>query len=301
MKKQPGALERLVGNIDKLEPLPVTAQKILEHVRGGDVSIAEIARIVEFDQAVAANVLRYAGSAKFMGYDSPSSMAEAIARMGTVPLLDLILGDYLRRVMGAAPLYHLTEEELWKHGAASRLAAMAIADECPNSEVPPIACTAALVHDIGKVIMARTLDARPEDVLRHAAVRRITFVEAEHEMFGIDHARVGAAIARKWKFPPLVEDAIARHHEEPIESPTLMLDVVVVANYVAKSLGVGLGAEGFNFPMDPPVCARLGLDFDLLSRVCLQTEQMLVELEQGNGGARRDPGGSEDHRTRRAA
>ncbi len=279
MRKATVVPERLVENIDRLEPLPVTAQRILDHVQGGDVSLAEIARIVEFDQAVAANVLHFAGTARFMGYDTPSSVSEAVARLGTVPLLDLILGDYLRRVMGAAPLYSLTEDELWRHGAAARLAAMALSEECGRSAVPPIASTAALVHDVGKIIMARTLDARPEQVLHHAAVRRITFVEAEREMFGVDHCLVGAAIARKWQFPPLVEDAIARHHDVPIQEPTAVLDVVVVANYVAKSLGVGLGAEGFNFPMDQPAYERLGLDFDSFSRVCLRTEEMLRELQ----------------------
>lgn len=47
---------------------------------------------------------------------------------------------------------------------------------------------------------------------------------------------------------------------------------------VAKSIGVGLGAEGMNFNVDPGLSHRLGLSFSGFSRVCIQTASWLKEV-----------------------
>jgi HD-like signal output (HDOD) protein len=52
----------LVRGIEQLEPMPVTAQRLVALMQGADVSLAKIAELVEFDQAIAASVLRMARS-----------------------------------------------------------------------------------------------------------------------------------------------------------------------------------------------------------------------------------------------
>jgi hypothetical protein len=44
-----------------------------------------------------------------------------------------------------------------------------------------------------------------------------------------------------------------------VGNPTLILDAVVMANVVAKTIQTGLGAEGLNFGVDPDSFTRLGL------------------------------------------
>jgi HD-like signal output (HDOD) protein len=105
-------------------------------------------------------------------------------------------------------------------------------------------------------------------------------VEAEQELFGVNHAAVGAAIAVEWHFPIEVTDAIARHHDKHLGRSTRVLDAVVIANVVAKNIGVGLGAEGFNLTVDSECVRRLGLDFTKFARICLQTDTWLRELRQ---------------------
>ena len=56
----PGAV---LKNVDKLEPLPVTAQALMKAISDGDASFAKLAGLIELDQAVAANVLRISRSA----------------------------------------------------------------------------------------------------------------------------------------------------------------------------------------------------------------------------------------------
>jgi len=208
---------------------------------------------------------------------------EAVVRLGTLALLDLVLEGYLKKLRAATPLYDLSEQDLWLHGAAAQLAVRAIAAERPQAKIPATAETAALVHDIGKLIVSRYMKADVRELVKHARTRAITFVEAEREILGVDHAVVGAAMAEAWQFPPEITDAIRRHHSPPFEHPTVVLDAVALANAVAKTIETGLGAEGLNFTVDPGSYRRLGLDFAAFGRVCLQTQTWLKEMMRAHG------------------
>jgi len=270
----------LVQGIQQLEPMPVTAQRLLALMNGEDVSLTRIAELVEFDQAIAAAVLRMARSWAYAGSRPPETVRDAVLRLGTVPLLNMVLGDYLTRIKTSAPLYDLSEDDLWPHAAPAQLAVRAIAQECPQANLPPVASTAALLHDIGKLVMSRCLNASVETIVSHARQQGITFVEAEQQLFGVNHAAVGAAIAVEWQFPEDVTDAIARHHDRQLGRSTPVLDAVVIANVVAKNIGVGLGAEGFNLTVDSECVRRFGLDFTKFARICLQTDTWLRELRE---------------------
>jgi putative nucleotidyltransferase with HDIG domain len=274
--------EELVRGIKRLEPLPVTAQRLLGLLNGKDVSLSAIAELIEFDQAIVAAVLRTASTVRHAGRTTPT-VREAVIRLGTVALLDLVLEGYLKKLMTATPMYDLSEQDLWLHGAAAQLAVRAFAADRPQAKIPPLAETAALLHDIGKLIVSRYLKADVRELVSHARTRGITFVEAEREVLGVDHAAVGAAMAEAWQFPAEIIDAIRRHHSPPFTNPTVVLDAVALANVVAKTIETGLGAEGLNFAVDLGSYQRLGVDFATFGRVCLQTDSWLREMTRANG------------------
>jgi putative nucleotidyltransferase with HDIG domain len=275
----------LVRGIRQLEPMPVTAQRLVGLLNGEEVSLAEIAELIEFDQAIAAAVLRTAATVRYASHTMPT-VRDAVLRLGTVALLDLVLDGYLKNLRAAVPMYDLSEQDLWLHGAAAQLAVRALAVQRPQAKIPAIAETAALLHDIGKLIVSRYLKADVRELVTHARRRAITFVEAERDLLGTDHAAVGAAMAEWWRFPAEVVDTIGRHHSPSFDNPTVVLDAVALANVVAKTIGTGLGAEGLNFAVDPGSYRRLGVDFGTFGRVCLQTDVWLREAARAHGVAR---------------
>ncbi len=272
----------IVRGIKDLEPLPITAQRLLDMTRGEEVGLAKIAELIELDPVVTAAVLRHASLVRFATAGVPT-VREAVLRMGTVALLDLVLEGYLKKLRVSTPMYRLSEEDLWLHGAASKLAVRALAAERPQARLPPMAETAALLHDVGKLLISRYLKAEVHDLVRHARAKSLTFVEAERDLLGTDHAAVGAAMAEAWRFPPEVTDAIRRHHSPPFANSSATLDAVCLANVVAKTIKAGLGAEGLDFAVDPLSYRRLGVDFTTFGRVCLQTDASLREAGRAHG------------------
>jgi putative nucleotidyltransferase with HDIG domain len=71
---------------------------------------------------------------------------------------------------------------------------------------------AALLHDVGKVALQRARDDYPERILRDARTPEER-LEAERRELGIDHAELGAELARRWRLPDETADAIASHHD----------------------------------------------------------------------------------------
>jgi putative nucleotidyltransferase with HDIG domain len=275
----------LLQSIDRLEPLPLTAQRLITEIRNPDeIHVNRIVDIIQYDQAAVSNLLRVANSAAYSGEMPITGVREAAVRLGTARLLDIILGNYLKQLKISAPLYDLSENELWLHSTAASLAVRAIERETRNWGIPPMACVAALLHDIGKLIMVRYLEADVNSLTSLCREQGITFVEAERQQFGCDHATIGGVIGRKWGFPEEIASAIERHHEFHEGNPDLMLDLVILANVAAKSIGAGLGAEGLNMKVDLSGCReRLGLSCEGFERVCAQTAVDLDEVRKTAG------------------
>lgn len=271
--------QNLLEGIDDLEPLPITINNLVAKLGDDHVSSHEIAHIIEYDEAITATLLRAANSASLGVRIRVERIGDAVARLGINQLLSIALGVHFKRLSAPLQLYDLSQNDLWLHAAVSSLAAKEIMAVRPGIGIPPLASVAALTHDIGKLILVRSVDADVNQVLEIEREKGITFVEAERQLFGFDHAEVGAAVAEKWAFPDDVRHAIEFHHQVPVIDPTPMLDTVVLANAVAKTLGVGLGAEGLNVLADGGCLKRLGLHYNDFDRLCSDVLTKMAGLE----------------------
>jgi putative nucleotidyltransferase with HDIG domain len=275
-----GIPERILRSIDRLEPLPMTVQRLILMLDDEDVNLGEIAQIVEFDGAIASNVLRVANSAAFGGLSRIRETRDAVVRLGTATLLDILLIGHLRSIRVAAPHYNLSEDDLWLHGAAASLAAKAVSKEARRARIPQIAAIAALIHDIGKLIMVRYLKADVPSLYDICQEQNITLVEAERRILGCDHAEVGAAMARKWGFPEEITQAIEFHHEALPPEGFPVLDTVLIANEIAKMISGGMDFAGEDLhPVVADPCRRLMIRGDAFGRILAHTTAWLADLK----------------------
>jgi hypothetical protein len=99
----------LVRGIEQLEPMPVTAQRLVALMHGGRrVARRRLPtrRVRSGNRGVGA---AHGASWAHAGSRPPETVRDAVVRLGTVPLLNLVLGEYLSRLRTAAPLYDLTK------------------------------------------------------------------------------------------------------------------------------------------------------------------------------------------------
>lgn len=268
------------AEIDKLTPMPASLARLAEVVGHPDTSVAEVSAVVELDQALTANVLRLANSAWSAASTTIDTVRGAVLRLGAGRILEIAVGERVAGQMNrACPGYELGEHELWRHSVAAALATEQLKNFA-REPVPGVAFTAALLHDIGKLVLGRHLSAEMIAQVRELSQRAgLCYLDAERQLIGTDHAEVGGAVARHWQFPAVIVDAIERHHD-PDAQPEPVLDAVHIANAVAKLIGVGLGSEQMNMRASTQAATRLGLSSAGLEGLCASVVVELAKTEQ---------------------
>jgi putative nucleotidyltransferase with HDIG domain len=272
-------LDQVIRDTRDLPPLPPTALRLARALASKSYSVDECAEIIRYDEALTLEVLRYANSA-FSGPARPiAEIREAVIRLGGGRILSELLARHLQPTMSAAlEAYGYAEKDLWRHSVASASAAEVLSGLAP-APLSGLVFTAALLHDIGKLLLARAAPkALMVNVWVQVAREGLSCERAERLVLGFSHAEAGAALAAAWEMPECIVHGIRFHHggEEADFDP--LTDCVMAANITARSIGEGVGHEGMSTGLDERVAKRMGLTRDMFERVCAQTAVRVREV-----------------------
>lgn len=241
-------LEAIIEQCDRLPPFPAVINRALSLMNNPRSSVQDIVEAIQYDQAITANVLKVCNSA-YYGLRHPiGSLKDAVLYLGFSQLLEILLSSMSGSMMiKAVAGYDLEAGELWKHSVSSALLSQIISRRL-NREPSPFVFTAALIHDIGKVILSSFVGEQVEAIRARVQEKKITFLEAEKEVLGIDHAELSAVITEKWNFPKPIVTAIRYHHTPLIavsEIDTVYL--IYLSDLIAILTGIGGGVDGLSY------------------------------------------------------
>jgi putative nucleotidyltransferase with HDIG domain len=251
----PPNINELLARMGELPPVPQVAQRALELIRNPDSNMTDLSKILAMDEAMASLVLRWANSA-YYGLKYPvSTVHMAVTYLGQRTLHSLILAASVASLLDRpAPGYALERGELWRHSIGVAAGARIIAARF-GSQTAEEAYHAGLLCDIGKLafeMLLRNLNA--ED----AEWQGKSFTQIETARFGIDHAALGAEMARRWNLPKPLIDAIANHHQPSQASEGAVLAAAVhISDAAMMMMGVGIGKDGLKYELDPVACQRM--------------------------------------------
>lgn len=256
---------------ERLSAPSTVVSGVLELLDGGSAPVRLIAARVAQSPEIAAQVLRLANSALFT--EPVDSLDRAVVRIGERTLRGLLLAATTYRLLESAmPAYGFPRLYLLRHSGEVATLAQQLTRRT-SSILASQAYLAGLLHDIGKPILGTVAADRDLGL----AGGDLHTTADEREMFGTDHARVGAWIARRWGLPEDLAVALDRHHDleppaEPVARAVWLADIAVHA-------GQGVEAAIARLPLAAAAC---GLPADAL-------ESMLMASPETEG-PRRPPG-----------
>ena len=246
-------IKKIVGQVHRLPSVPGLYWELVNAASRNDVANAEIAAIVERDPAMTAKILQLVNSAYFGLAQHIASIPQAVNYLGIDLVKGLTLTAHLFESQQDSRLGGLSLAGLQKHSLLTALLGRRFASTATlRQEI----FTAAIVHDIGKVLlahgfpepfqamMAKRDDAQPAHLV-------------EKETFGATHAEVGAYLLGIWGLPFSIVEAVAFHHEPglgTVSDPEL-LAVLHVAEVLT---GPGCGDPG-SIPLDLGFLETVGL------------------------------------------
>src|SRR6185436_8646521 len=86
-------------------------------------------------------------------------------------------------------------DKLWMHSMATGVSASAITlAETNDTKMADMAFTAALMHDVGKLVLAANLPEQYGQILAQAGRRKVQTLQVEREVFNASHAELGACL-----------------------------------------------------------------------------------------------------------
>ncbi len=214
---------------EDLPSLPHVVAKVIAIAANPEVSVAEIAAVVEKDAALAARVLRVVNS-PFYGLRSRiGSLQQAVAYLGLRTLRSLSLGlslGGLFRGLGVGM------EEFWRHSLFCAVSARKMAPR--RGLDPEEAFVAGLLQNIGLLVMFRHL---PEQTILDLFPTGycLDTLAAEQRELGCDHTALGELLAQHWNLPESMVAPLRFHHSPELletlpEQAQAMAEVVCAAN-----------------------------------------------------------------------
>jgi len=281
-------IDEIIEEIDSLKPVSRIGEKIVEIASRPDGSLEELADIVKYDQNITANLLKICNSTYFGLAREIVSVKQAVAFLGLEKVTSLIMiGNSADNFKQAQAGYDLDEGELWRYSVSCALLSQELAERTMSDHVSLI-FTSALVKDIGKVILSRHVRDSFLAINKLVQEMGLTFIDAEKEIIGIDHAELGARVAEKWNFSPSMVNIIRYHHSpEKSENGDLSIPIVYLADCICMMMGIGVGSDGLAYKYSQFALDRLHFtDVDLQRTMAGFNERFafIEELVNLSGG-----------------
>lgn len=255
----PALLQRLRG-IRGLPTLPMTCQRVLELAADPNATGKGIARVVEADPGLTTRVLGLVNSPFYGFARRVTNVSHAVAVMGLGALKHLVLSASVVKIFKgahASPV-GLDAAHFWEHSVACAIAARSLARRLKIADSDAF-LTAGLLHDVGKLTEQLFFGEGFPDVLRRACTGKF-FHEAEPEVYGFDHARLGAALLDLWRLPEILVRLVGSHHVPGTESSQPRgVAIVHVADILVIGAGIGDGGNRRVPPLDRVAWGHLGL------------------------------------------
>lgn len=250
-------LEEVLARADVLPALPQVVRHILDSLKDERANAELLAERIGSDPAIVARLLAAANASAYGLVGHVDSVRQAVLLLGIEKVKAITLATAIVDRYKAAPPFDA--QRLWLHSLGVAVCAREIALHAGlDAET---AFTAGLLHDIGQLLLFAVDPVAYGKTLGRKDELDICTVDAEHSCLGLDHAEVGAALARHWSLPEPIVLAIAGHHAPDQLPDHELADVIHVAEVLSHGLDLGGGPDNRVPELSEMACARLGIEW----------------------------------------
>lgn len=200
-----------------LPSLPAIAVQVIELTNDQNVSMDELAELIQTDQAMSARILRTVNSSFYGLRERCTTIKKALVLLGLSPVKSLALGFSLVSSMDKDKDPAFDYVSYWRRGLFTAVAAKTVADAARLPEADECFIS-GLLQDIGVIAMLQTLKGDYVSLLASIDGDHNRLSRAELAKYDAQHADIGATLATRWKLPEQLAVPI-KYHERPTAAP----------------------------------------------------------------------------------
>jgi putative nucleotidyltransferase with HDIG domain len=242
-------IDSILKSVDLIPAFPAAAQRVSELLSDPDYAVADVVNVIKNDQAIAANILKISNSAYFGSRQKIKTIQDAVVYLGQKQLTRVVQTASISKIyQKGGKGYASQARDFWEHAVAVALMSQILSRMIKDRE-DPVLYTAALLHDVGKVIMGEYVWEYFQKIIGRVNERKCSFLDAEEEFIGINHANLGGRIADHWNFPQEIRDAIAYHHRPDMleEEGNAYASLVYLSDQACLMMGLTGGVDALAY------------------------------------------------------
>ena len=230
MMNNPNKLDpqQVVAEFKDIPPMPNVMVKALSVIKNPATGIAELAKIMQVDQAISTKTLSLVNSAFYGFRQQITSIQKALVVLGMMKAKNIIMSLALKQMMTAQG-----SRELWEHSIKTAVAAEILAKEYKVIN-PDDAFVIGFLHDIGKMLLNTKNPLKYSKVRYLAQQDNVNLVDIEDAQFGTNHCVLGALISKKWQLPVILTNCIRYHHDPAQSSLPTVCGIVYCADRMVQ-------------------------------------------------------------------
>jgi putative nucleotidyltransferase with HDIG domain len=206
----PGIHLGRASRVKSLPPFSPAACKLIQLINDESMHFREVSQVLAVDASLSGQVLRVANSALLGCRYEIASILQALFVVGADRLRDIVITVAIHNYMGRSDNAFL--HRCWRHNLATALWCERLAEHCDVDR--PIAYTAGILHDIGRVALLKLFPHEYATFMDRTLTGDRDRLQAERSLYDADHCQIGQTLADSWSFPPVLRDVIGCHHDE---------------------------------------------------------------------------------------
>lgn len=200
-----------------------SAIRVYQTLEKSAVSLNEMIDHIKKDPLLTTKILRAASSAYFGG-TKIDSVQYATQLLGFNNLRNVLFYQCLLGATRKNTLNDSLASVLWEHSVLTSTCASYIYQLFPGGKESTIS-TMGLLHDIGKFVNLELYPIRSAVKHNISLYSREFDIDAERELFGLDHADIARLAFDKWKLEDSMGRVIGNHHlPSHIENSNIVID-----------------------------------------------------------------------------
>ncbi|WP_430459504.1 HDOD domain-containing protein [Thalassolituus sp. LLYu03] len=241
----------------QLPHIPRVVQELIESFRDEDVNVDEISKKVSMDQSLTAKVLRAANSAHYGVSRTISNPHDAIMLLGFNTLRTMVLASGVTGAFKSPEGFDM--KAFWRDSFAVAALSKWIAGYVKGADVET-AFTCGMLHSVGDLLIRMVMpkELRHIDEAQALGGRRHML---ESGQLGFTYADVGAELAKRWKFPEEMQQAILEQNNADLDRPySKLAGIVFIAKYLNRAHKENLSEDEILGKFPKAVADAIGMD-----------------------------------------
>lgn len=237
-------LKKRVEQLRSLPTAPTILEPLLDLLRlpPDAIDIRRVVELVSYEKSIAAQCLRIVNSPLYGRARITESIQAAVFSLGIQRIEDILLSCCLNQLVPAKK-WATDPAVFWRHSMGCAMVSREFAERIEYADAEK-AYLAGLLHDLGILVNSFAYTGEYAAVIDAASKSGTPLDLQEETLLGFTHCESGGILARAWRLPPGVIEAIeCHHHLEHAKEEVGLVALIHLADLLCRYCGLGYGYD----------------------------------------------------------